>query len=180
MIEPAQDVVLALALLRQRSCVPAAGVRVGDVERAADLAGRRVHVIEDSDGSSLLVLGWQGTEPAASPQPPRLSRRVLPRMATRTLVVVHALLTDPRRNRAVVTTSQVLATAELLMGRPGNSWLLPAVQETLPEAGLIAAAHGGWRAGPTMQAWDAPTRDVMAHAARGLWQHPNWSEIPDA
>lgn len=179
MSEIAEEVALALARLRHR-CLPAAGVRVADVERVADMAGRRVHVIEDAENGSLLALGWQGAEPAASTQSPRLSRRALSPKATRTLVVVHALLSDPHTDRTVVTTAQVLGTVELLMGRAGNSWVVPTLRETLPRAGLVAAAAGGWRAGPMMRAWDAPTRDVMAHAARGLWQHPNWSEIPDA
>jgi hypothetical protein len=180
MIEPGQDVVLTLARLRQRGCLPAGGVRLGDVERAAELAGRRVQLIDAGDGGSLLVLGWQGAEPAASAHAPKLSRRALPRKATRTLVVLYALLNDPQANRAVVATAHVLATVELLMGRAGNSWVLPALQDTLPRAGLTAVGDGGWCAGPTMHVWDAPTRDAMAHAARGLWQHPNWPDIPDA
>lgn len=180
MVEPEHDVLLILARLRQRGHVPAAETRVGAVEQAAEFAGRRVHVVEDSDGASLLVLGWLGAEPAASAQPPRLSRRILPPKATRTLVILYSLLTDPYADRVVVTTSQLLVVAERLMGRPCNSWLLPALQETLPQAGLVVAASSGWRAGPAMQTWDAPTRDVMEHAARGLWEHPSWSEISNA
>lgn len=181
MMEQGQEVVaIALARLRQYGYLPAAGVRVGDVERTAELAGRRVHVIDDGNGRSLLVLGWRGAEPAASPQPPRLARRALTPKETRALIVVYALLNDPRTNRAAVTTVQVLATVELLMARPGNSWILPALQGSLPRAGLLAFTDGGWRPGPTMHVWDAPTRDVMTHAARRLWQHPNWPEIPDA
>lgn len=180
MMEQAQEVAVALARLRQHGYLPAAGVHVGDVERTAELAGRRVHVIDDGNGGTLLVQGWRDAEPAASPQPPRLARRALTRKETRTLVVVYALLNDPRTNRAAVATAQVLATVELLMVRPGNSWVLPALQGSLPRAGLLAVTDGGWCAGPMMHVWDVPTRDVMTHAARRLWQHPNWPEIPNA
>ena len=180
MIEATQDVALTLARLRQRACLRVAGVRVGDVERAAELAGRQVELIDGGEGGSLMVLGWQGAEPAASTQAPKLSRRALSPTETRTLVVVYALLHDPRANRVMITTAQVLATVELLMGRTGNKWVLPALQEALPRAGLTAMVDGGWCAGPTMLVWDGPTRDVMAHAARGLWEHPIWPQVPDA
>jgi hypothetical protein len=170
-------VMLALARLRRHGYLPVTGLALGDLEHKAKLAGRQVHVIGE-DGDPILVLGWQASEPTASTQAPKLARRTLSPTATRTLVVVHALLSDPLANRTATTTAQVLATVEVLMSRSGEAWVIPAIQHTLPSAGLIMATLGGWGAGPRMQVWDAPTQDVMMHASRRLWQHPSWSEVP--
>jgi len=147
------------------------------LEHRAELAGRQIHLTGDDD-DPILLLGWQASEPAASTQAPKLARRTLSPTAIRTLLVVHALLSDPSVDRTVTTTAQVLAAVELLMGRSGEAWVIPAMQHTLPSAGLITDVFGGWGVGPRMQVWDAPTRDVMMHAARLLWQHPSWSEVP--
>jgi hypothetical protein len=174
------QVTITVARLRQHGHLPVADMRVADVEQAAESAGRQAEVIDDDDGNSHLVLGWQGAEPATSVQAPRLSRRALNRRETKTLVVVYALLADPQTDRRTVRTDQVLSTVELLTARPGNTWVMPALLDSLPRAGLIAAADEGWRPGPAMLVWDIPTRDVMTHAARRLWQHPNWPERTDA
>jgi hypothetical protein len=170
-------VTLVLAHLRQHGYLSAAGLPLGELESRADPTGRRIHVVNCGGDDALLVYGWQGAEPPASTHGPRLARRTLSPTATRTLVVVHALMTDPRTDRTVVTNERVLTAFELLTGRRGQERLLPVLEHTLPDAGLTLATAGGWCAGPRMRVWDAATRDVMTHAARKLWQHPSWPEI---
>ena len=68
----------------------------------------------------------------------------------------------------------MLAAIRLLTSRDGDSWAVPALRQVLPQAGLLTPRDGGWAAGPVMRAWDLPTCEVMAHAARRLWEHPMW------
>jgi hypothetical protein len=171
----ADEVALALARLRQAGWLPASDLPFARAEERAALAGRQVILAEGEGGTTALaVLTWQGTEPAGSNSPPRLPRRALSGKATKTLVVVHALLADSEANRSVVNQGQVLAAIRLLTSRGGDTWAVPALQQVLPQAGLLAPRDGGWAPGPVMRAWDLPTRDVMAHAARRLWEHPMW------
>jgi len=171
---------LALARLRRNGSLPAVGLHLVEAEERARQSGRQIILIGGDNGPPLAVLGWQGTEPAASPHPPRLARRVLSPRATKALVIVHALLTDPQASLNTVTTEQVLTAIELLTSKSGQTWAIPALHQDLPQAGLIAPQSGGWAPGPRMQAWDPSTRDVMAHAARQLWEHPAWPGIRDA
>ena len=171
---------LALARLRRNGWLPPAGLPLAEAEERASQSGRQIILVSGDNGPPLAVLGWQGTEPAASPHPPRLARRALSPRATKTLVIVHALLTDPQASLDMVTTEQVLAAIELLTSRSGQTWAIPALHQDLPQAGLIVPQSGGWAPGPMMQAWDPSTRDVMAHAARQLWEHPTWPGIRDA
>ncbi len=177
MSEQADPVTLSVARLRQHGYLPAAGLPVIDMERRADQAGLRVHAVADGEGRSVLVLGWQHEEPSASTQAPKLLRRTLSPSATKTLLVVHALATDPQTRRPVITTGQVSKTVELLAGSSGLEWVVHALRHTLHHAGLVSATTGGWRPGPRMQTWDAETRNVMDQSAMRLWQHPSWPEI---
>jgi len=169
---------LALARLRRNGSLPPADLPVAEAEERAGQSGRQIILV--SGDPPLAVLGWRGTEPTASPHPPRLARRALRSRATKTLVIVHALLTDPQASLDTVTTEQVLAAIELLTSRSGQTWAIPALHQDLPQAGLIAPQSGRWAPGPMMQAWDPSTRDVMSHAARQLWEHPTWPGIRDA
>lgn len=169
------EVALSLARLRRAGWLPASDLPFAQAEERAAQAGRQVILADGEDGAAAVaVLTWQGTEPAGSKSPPRLPRRTLPANATKTLVVTHALLTDPLASTSAVTQVQVLAAIRLLTSRDGDSWAVPALRQVLPRAGLLTPRDGGWAAGPVMRAWDLPTRDVMAHAARRLWEHPMW------
>ncbi|NMO53429.1 hypothetical protein HH310_19840 [Actinoplanes sp. TBRC 11911] len=179
MTDPDLPIAITLACLRRHGHLPVDDVQVADVEQAAASVGRQADIVDD-DGNSVVVLGWQGAAPAASAQAPRLSRRALNRRETKTLIVTYALLTDPRTDRQAATTDQVLTAVELLTARPGNIWVLPALRDSLPRAGLLTACELGWRPGPAMLIWDIPTRDVMTHAARRLRGHPLWPVSPDA
>jgi hypothetical protein len=176
----AQDdqVALSLARLRRAGWLPATDLPFAQAEERAAGAGRQVILAGVQDGTpALAVLTWQGPEPAGSHGSPRLSRRTLPDMATRTLVVAYALLADPLADRSIVTQAQVLTAIRLLTSRNGDTWAVPSLQHVLPWAGLLTPQDGGWGPGPVMQAWDLPTRDVMAVAARRLWEHPMWPRI---
>jgi hypothetical protein len=169
------EVALALARLRQAGWLLASDLPFALVEERAGRAGRQVILAEgEASAPALAVLTWQGTEPAGSNSSPRLPRRALSSRATKTLVVAQALLADPEVNRSVVNQGQVLAAIRILTSRDGDTWAVPSLQQELPQAGLLAPRDGGWTPGPVMQAWDLPTRDVMAHAARRLWEHPMW------
>jgi hypothetical protein len=172
---PDDEVALSLARLRRAGWLPASDLPFAQAEERAAGAGRQVILAGGEDGTpALAVLTWQGPEPAGSQGSPRLPRRTLPDMATRTLVVAHALLADPLASRSTVTQAQVLAAIRLLTSRNGDTWAVPSLQHMLPWAGLLTPRDGGWGPGPVMQAWDLPTRDVMADAARRLWEHPMW------
>jgi hypothetical protein len=176
-----QDAVaLALARLRRNGWLPPVGLPLAEAEERARQSGRQIVLVSGDNDPPLAVLGWQGAEPAANPHPPRLARRALSPRATKTLVIVYALLTDPQASLDMVTTEQVLAAIELLTSRSGQTWAIPALQQELPQVGLMAPQSTGWAPGPMMQAWDPSTRDVMAHAARQLREHPMWSGIRDA
>jgi hypothetical protein len=169
------SVALSLARLRQSGWLPAGSLPLAEVEDRAAQAGRQVALVGGDDGTpTLAVLRWQGTEPAESTSAPRLGRRTLSRKATKTLVVAHALLADPQATRTTVRQEQVLDAIRLLTSRDGESWAVPALRQELPQAGLLAPHNEAWAPGPVMQAWDLSTHDVMAHAARQLWEHPTW------
>ena len=169
------EVALSLARLRRAGWLPASDLPFAQAEERAAQAGRQVIIADGEDGAAAVaVLTWQGTEPAGSKSSPWLPRRTLPANATKTLVVAHALLTDPLASRSAVTQVQVLAVIRLLTSRDADSWAVPALQQVLPQAGLLILLDEGWAAGPVMRAWDPPTRDVMRHAARRLWEHPMW------
>ena len=175
MTAPDDEVALSLARLRRAGWLPASDLPFAQAEERAAQAGRQVILAGGEDGTpALAVLTWQGPEPAGSQGSPWLLRRTLPDMATRTLVVAHALMADPLASRSTVTQVQVLAAIRLLTSRNGDTWAVPSLQHVLPWAGLLAPRDGGWGPGPVMQAWDLPTRDVMAEAARRLWEHPMW------
>ncbi|MGH3246537.1 MAG: hypothetical protein ACRDOI_10040 [Trebonia sp.] len=172
---PGDDVALALARLRQAGWLPVGDLPFARAEEQAAKAGRQVFLAAGDDGTrALAVLAWQGTEPAGSESRPRLLRRALSGRDTKTLVVAHALLTDPEASWAVVTQGQVLAAIRLLTSKDGDTWAVPALRQVLPRAGLLTHRDGGWAPGPVMLAWDLPTRGVMAQAARRLWEHPMW------
>jgi hypothetical protein len=172
---PDDEVALSLARLRRAVWLPASDLPFAQAEERAAQAGRQVILAGGEHGTpALAVLTWQGPEPAGSQGSPRLLRRMLPDMATRTLVVAHALMADPLASKSTVTQTQVLAAIRLLTSRNGDTWAVPSLQHVLPWAGLLAPRDGGWGPGPVMQAWDLPTRDVMAEAARRLWEHPMW------
>jgi hypothetical protein len=169
------EVALSLARLRRAGWLPASDLPFAQAEERAAQTGRQVLLADGEDGTpALAVLTWQGTEPAGSKSPPRLPRRMLSGKATKTLVVAHALLADPLASRNGVTQRQVLGAIRLLTSRDGDTWAVPALRQVLPRAGLLAPRDGGWAPGPVMRAWDLPTREVMAHAARRLWEHPIW------
>jgi len=169
------EAALSLARLRRAGWLPASDLPFAQAEERAARAGRLVILADGENGAeAVAVLTWQGTEPAGSKSPPRLPRRTLPPNATKTLVVAHALLADPLASRSAVTQGQVLAVIRLLTSRDGDSWAVPALRQVLPQAGLLTPRDEGWAAGPVMQAWDLPTRDVMTFAARRLWEHPMW------
>ncbi len=166
---------LSLARLRRAGWLPVSVLPLAQAEDRAARAGRQVALVGGNDGTqALAVLTWQGAEPAENQSRPRLTRRTLSLRATKTLVVAHALLTDPQGGRTSVMQEQVLGAIRLLTSRDGESWALPSLRQELPKAGLLAPAGAGWVPGPVMQAWDLPTRDVMTHAARQLWEHPMW------
>jgi hypothetical protein len=172
---PDDTVALSLARLRKSGWLPAGALPLRQAEDRAAHAGRQVVLVDGQNGApTLAVLTWQGAEPAESTTPPRIARRTLSNRATRTLVVAHALLADPQASRKTVTQDQVLHAIRILTSRDGQSWAVPALRLELPEAGLLALCHEGWTPGPVMQTWDLPTRDVMAHSARQLWEHPAW------
>jgi hypothetical protein len=172
---PDDEVALSLARLRRAGWMPASDLPFAQAEELAAQAGRQVLLAGGQDGAqALAVLKWQGLEPAGSQGSPRLLRRTLPDMATRTLVVAHALLADPLANKNLVTQAQVLAAIRLLTTRNGDTWAVPSLQHVLPWAGLLTPRGGGWAPGPVMEVWDLPTQDVMAAAARRLWEHPMW------
>lgn len=173
-------VALALARLRRSGWLPLTRLPLAEAEERASQSGRQIILAGGDNAPPLAVLGWQGTEPAASPHPPRLARRALSNRATKTLVIVHALLTDPQASVDLVTTEQVLAVIELLTSKSGKTWAIPALHQELSQAGLITPRSGGWVAGPVMQAWDQATRDVMVYTARQLWAHPIWPGIRSA
>jgi hypothetical protein len=169
-------IALSLARLRKFGWLPVGTLPLAEVEGRAAQAGRQVVLVGGEDGTpTLAVLTWRGAEPADSTSPPRLARRTLSRKATKTLVVAHALLADPQASRNAVTQELVLDAIRLLTSRDGESWALPALHQELPRAGLLAPHNEGWAPGSVMRAWDLPTRDVMAYAARQLWEHPTWS-----
>lgn len=174
------ETAVALARLRRAGWLSTDKLPLAQAEGRAAQAGRQIVVVGREEGAvSLAVLAWQGTEPAASPHPPRLGRRALSRHVTKTLVIVYALLTDPQASREVVTEDQVLAVIYMLTSRKGEGWAIPALRQELPRAGLICPRQDGWAPGPVMQAWDLPTRDVMRHSARQLWKHPTWPGTRD-
>jgi hypothetical protein len=175
MIAEGDETAIALARLRRAGWLPSDMFPLAQAEARAAEAGRQIVIVSGEDEAmSLAVLAWQGTEPAASPHPPRLGRRALSRHVTKTLVIVYALLADPQTSRGIVTEEQVLAVINMLTSRKGEGWAIPALRQELPRAGLITPSQDGWAPGPVMRAWDLPTRDVMAHAARQLWEHPTW------
>jgi hypothetical protein len=174
MIAPDDAIAVALARMRRDGWLPLVALPIAEAEERVGRAGRQVFLGEDANSERRVILGWRDVDPAPSQHPPRLARRVLSRAATKVLVIVYALLTDPGADRQAVTTSQVLAVIKLLTSRPGNTWAVPVLQVDLPIAGLTAEGEVGWGPGPVMQAWDRATRDVMAVAARQLWEHPSW------
>lgn len=166
---------MALARLRQSGWLPSPGLPLAEVEERASRSGREIVLIGGvDDASPIAVLGWQGADPAASPRVPRLARRELSRRATKTLVIVYALLTDPQVSFDTVTTEQVLTAIELVTAKSGKTWVIPALHQELTQAGLLVRQSGGWALGPMTEAWDLSTRDVMAHAAGQLQEHPRW------
>jgi hypothetical protein len=174
MTSPDDRVALTLARMRRDRWLPLAALPLAEAEERVGRAGRQVFLGDGGNAEPIAILGWRDVDPAPSQQPPRLARRVLSRAATKVLVVVYALLTDPEADRRAVTTDHVLAVIRLITSRPGNTWAVPALQVDLPIAGLIVEGEVGWGPGPVMQAWDQATRDVMALAARQLWEHPSW------
>lgn len=170
---------LALARLRQNGWLPAKDLPLAEAEERASQTGRRIFLTRGDDGPPFAVLGWEGTEPAASSRVPRLARRELSRRATKTLIVVYALITDPQASRAIATVDQVLAAIEMLTAKPGNTWAITALQQELPQVGLVVQRPGGWHLGPRVEAWDLPTREIMTHAARQLRAHPGWAGTRD-
>jgi hypothetical protein len=171
---PDDRITIALARMRRDGWLPLAALSIADAEERVSRAGRQVFLSDGANSERIAVLRWRDVDPAPSQQPPRLARRVLSRAATKVLVIVYALLADPGADRQAVTTDQVLAVIKLLTSRPGNTWAVPALQVDLPIAGLTSEGEVGWGPGPVMQAWDQATRDVMALAARQLWEHPSW------
>jgi hypothetical protein len=108
---------------------------------------------------------------------PRLSRRRLTVGVIKAFLVVDALLHDPHHPRAVVTTEEAVAVIDRLAGRPTHTFVVPAVEETLPRAGLLVQVTGGWALGPVCSAWDAHTCEVVGTAVRRLHDHPGWREV---
>jgi hypothetical protein len=173
----ADEIALSLARLRHAAWLPASDLPLAQAEERATQAGRQIVLVDGENGTpALAVLSWQGIDPVESTRPPRLPRRTLSRNATKTLVVAHALLSDPEVSRASVTQSQVLAVIQLLSSRSGESWAIPSLRAELPQAGFLTPCGEGWTPGPVMEAWDRPTRDVMAQAAQQLLEHPAWPE----
>jgi hypothetical protein len=174
---PADAIALSLARLRHTAWLLASDLPLAQAEERASQAGRQIVLVDGENGTpALAVLSWQGTDPVESTRPPRLPRRTLSRNATKTLVVAHALLSDPEVSRASVTQSQVLAVIQLLSSRSGESWAIPSLRAELPQAGFLTPCREGWAPGPVMSAWDRPTREVMAQAAQQLREHPAWPE----
>jgi hypothetical protein len=174
---PADAIALSLARLRHAAWLPASELPLTQAEERVAQAGRQIVLVDGENGTpALAVLSWEGTDPVESTRPPRLPRRTLSRNATKTLVVVHALLSDPEVSRAWVTQSQVLAVIQLMSSRSGESWAIPSLRAELPQAGFLTPCREGWAPGPVMSAWDRPTREVMAQAAQQLWGHPTWPE----
>jgi hypothetical protein len=140
----------------------------------AETAGRRVHVVSPTGDDAVLLLGWQDPEPVSNGQSPRLSRRRLPVSTIKALVVAHALLQDPVGARTHVTTDQVVRAIDRLTGKSSRTWAVPAVEDTLPQAGLLRPAGPGWALGPTSSGWDDQTREVVSRAVEWLHEHPGW------
>jgi len=161
-----------LALLRHCGTVSASGQPVGEMEKAAEAAGRQVHTAEGSDGGALLVLGWRGHEPGRGSQP-RIIRRQFTMGHVKFLVVCLALLADRQPARADVPFAEIATTLERLTGRSSAVIAGPAA-ETLTRAGLLRWSGGDLVLGPAACAWDAQTKDTIATAVRRLREYPGW------
>jgi len=167
---------VALARARRNGLVAATGLPIAAMEREAEAAGRQLHVVVTADGEPVLVLGWSGSEPVASTQAPRLSRRRMTASMIKCLVVAWALLHDVGHPRSSVATEDVVRVLDRLTGRSSRTWAIPAVEDALPRVGLMESDRGRWRAGPAATTWDEQTREVMVGAVRRLHEHPGWRE----
>lgn len=173
---------LELARLRQHNQLPIAEARVVELEITAQANGRQLHVVNMDEGNAgvVLVLGWQGVEPAASTQSPKLARRTLPPSAIKVLVVFYALIKDPSARRESVSLPQLGLVLDRLAGPGASRNAEKALSQVLTAAGLVVLAPSGWQPGPKMLIWDGPTKTLMDHAAERLWGHPLWAGGPDA
>lgn len=171
-----------LARLRRHNQLPIAEAHVAELEVAAHANGRQLHVVNmgEDDTDVVLALGWQGVEPAASTQSPKLARRMLPPLAVKVLVVFYALVKDPTAQRESVSISQLALVLDRLAGPGTGHNAETALSQSLAAAGLVVRAASGWQPGPKMLIWDGPTKAVMDHAAERLWGHPLWPGGADA
>jgi hypothetical protein len=163
-----------LALLRHFGTVRASSQPLGEMERAAEAAGRQVHAGKDSDGGGLLVLGWRGHEPGRGSQP-RITRRQFTAGQVKVLVVCLALLADRGPARVALPPAEIAATLERLTGRSAAGIIGPAA-DTLTRAGLLRWSGGDLVLGPAARVWDAQTRDTIAAAVRKLREYPGWRD----
>ena len=100
MTSPDDGVALTLARMRRDGWLPLAALPVAEAEERVGRAGRQVFLGDGGNAERIAVLGWRDVDPAPSQQSPRLARRVLSRAATKVLVIVYALLTDPETDRS--------------------------------------------------------------------------------
>jgi hypothetical protein len=176
MSDPDSEAAIMLAHLRWRGRVRAADSPIAAMERAAETAGRCLQIANAADGEPVLVLGWRGSEPAASTLAPRLSRRRATVSMTRCMVVAWALLHEVGHHRASVATDEIVRVLDKLTGRSSRAWAVPAIEDALPQAGWLESHHGQWVLGPASATWDDLTREAMDTAVRRLHDHPGWRE----
>jgi hypothetical protein len=175
------ELAVELARLRRETHRPIGHARLAELEVAARASGRQLHVvsIEGDSDEAVLVLGWDGVEPAESTQAPKLPRRRLPPPAVKVLVVFHALISDSRTVSDRASTSAVEHALNRLAGPGAGASAERMLSTTLSRSGLVVRIGDVWARGPAVSAWDAPTRAVMEHTAERLWAHPLWPGAAD-
>lgn len=183
MTDRAEDVAVELARLRRDPHRPIGDARIAELEATARASGRELHLIapdiDAEGGQPVIVLGWDGVEPTESANAPRLRRRRLPTTAVKVLIVLYALITDPRGVSEHVKGSTVEGALNEVAGPGAGSSAERALSTTLSRAGLVVRIGGRWTLGPVARTWDRPTNTVMTQAAERLRSHPLWPEAAD-
>ena len=183
MIDPAEALAVELARLRRDPYRPIGDARIAELEAAARASGRELYLIApdiDAEGDEpVIALGWDGVEPTESVTAPRLRRRRLPPTAVKVLIVLYALITDPRGVSEHVEGSTVESALNDVAGPGAGKSAERVLSTTLSRAGLVVRIGDRWALGPVVRTWDRPTNTVMTQAAERLRSHPLWPEAAD-
>lgn len=159
--------------------LPTSQLSLTALEQTATEAGLRIHLVEEEGGEMLAVLGWSGEEPAASTDNPRLPRNRLNPKEVVAFIAAYTLLTQrdqpPQRPLA-----DVVALLRECTDKQAHTWAVPALERTLPHAGLLQLLpQRALRLGPGAATFSPSTHAVLTHAATQLRHHRSYPHRGD-